>query len=353
VVVRGCNGFQCQFSADGQRLSGYRDPVLGVYEIAYSSVLRRLYVPPGDQGGAWGIDVSPDGKLVAGADTDGLRLLDFVTGREIEFRPFYGCRSVLFTPDGSGLLACGPAGLARWPIERVTATGEVRLGPRDSIQDGIQFSYASLSADGRWVAAANKPAGCVGVYEVNNSTNRFALTNHPFTDHVALSPDGRWAASGTWNGRGVRIWDLPSRRIAKELPVASCTVTFSPDSRLLVTGSQRYQVWEAGTWRELYRPTGKGAVANPSAFSPGGGVLAVVKDLNVVQLLEAATGRVLAELQAPGSTPVFGLRFRPDGTALLALEWSREIQVWDLRRLRAELAALHLDWEAPPYPAEK
>jgi WD40 repeat protein len=53
---------------------------------------------------------------------------------------------------------------------------------------------------------------------------------------------------------------------------------------------------------------------------------------------------VLAELEAPGSTPISSLRFSPDGAALLALEWSRQIQVWDLRRLRTELAALKLDW---------
>jgi hypothetical protein len=30
----------------------------------------------------------------------------------------------------------------------------------------------------------------------------------------------------------------------------------------------------------------------------------------------------------------------------------KQIQVWDLRKLRAELAALNLDWSAPPIPAE-
>ena len=69
-----------------------------------------------------------------------------------------------------------------------------------------------------------------------------------------------------------------------------------------------------------------------------------------MQLLEADTGRVLAELESPGAVPVDGLRFTPDGASLLALEWTRGIQVWDLRKLRAELAALKLDWDAPPYP---
>ena len=34
------------------------------------------------------------------------------------------------------------------------------------------------------------------------------LGQHPGADRIAVSPDGRWAASGVWNrGRGVKLWD--------------------------------------------------------------------------------------------------------------------------------------------------
>jgi hypothetical protein len=38
---------------------------------------------------------------------------------------------------------------------------------------------------------------------------------------------------------------------------------------------------------------------------------------------------------------------------VLALESTRGIQVWDLRRLRAELGALKLDWDTPPSQATR
>src|SRR5262249_41425418 len=191
------------------------------------------------------------------------------------------------------------------------------------------LGYASLTADGRWVAAAEQRHDHLAVYEVNNPTNHFAFPNHPHIAYVAFSPDGHWLASGTWTPSSVRIWDVVSRRLLIELPLERASVTFSPDSRLLVTGSQQYQVWEAGTWRELYRTPDIGAFIGPSAFSPDGRVLAVVKDLHVVQLLAADTGRLLAELDAPGAARINWLRFSPDGAALLALEWTHEIQVWD------------------------
>jgi hypothetical protein len=28
----------------------------------------------------------------------------------------------------------------------------------------------------------------------------------------------------------------------------------------------------------------------------------------------------------------------------------QQVQLWDLRLLRQELAQMHLDWDAPPYP---
>jgi WD40 repeat protein len=259
---------------------------------------------------------------------------------------------VIFTPDGGGLVTSGPSGLARWPIERMAgaASNDIRLGPREAIGEGSGLVYASLSADGRWAATADQRRASVAIYEVNHPANRFEIKSHPVIDSAAISPDGRWVASGTWNGRSVRIWDVSSRQLAKELPMGRAAGIFSPDSRLLVSRSDRFQVWEVGVWREIYATPKTAEFVGPCAFSPDGRLLATSADSRVVQLLEAATGQVFAHLEAPGAVRISGLRFTPDGASLLALEWTRGIQVWDLRRLRAELAARNLDWDTPPLP---
>jgi hypothetical protein len=61
---------------------------------------------------------------------------------------------------------------------------------------------------------------------------------------------------------------------------------------------------------------------------------------------------VLAEFHAPQARLLSGLRFSRDGSQLAALEWDQQIQIWDLRCIRQELAQLDLDWEGPPFPAE-
>ena len=62
-------------------------------------------------------------------------------------------------------------------------------------------------------------------------------------------------------------------------------------------------------------------------------------------------GRELATLDAgPGpSAHFFCLAFSPDGTYLAAGR-DHIIHLWDLRRIRDQLAGLGLDWDAPPYP---
>ena len=351
VVTRGFGLYGPRFSSDARWLAGVMyGPVLGRFELATSGGFRRFPVALGERRGAWSLDVSPDGKLVAAGYAEGVRLFDFATGQELAFQPMNDCRSAIFTLDGNGLVMCGPPGLARWPIERLTSPAGVRFGPRESISEGVALLYASMTGDGRWVAASDYDRSLVAVYEVNNPTNHFELKNHPGIQPVAISPDGRWVASGTWTSSGVRIWDVRSRRRVKELPMGKAAAIFSPDSRLLVTFSDRHQVWEVGTWRELYRTPKTEALEGPSAFSPDGRILAATRDGRAVQLLEARNGRVLADLEAPGAAPISWLRFTPDGASLLALERTRGIQVWDLRRLRAELAALNLDWDAPPLP---
>jgi len=51
-------------------------------------------------------------------------------------------------------------------------------------------------------------------------------------------------------------------------------------------------------------------------------------------------------------TPILAswLAFSPSGTQLAVATEAHVIQLWDLRKLRQQLAELGLDWDQPPYP---
>jgi WD40 repeat protein len=326
----------------------------GVLELESSSIFSLLNCLPSSTRGSWSVDVSPDGRVVAAATETGVRIWDRLQGGKPCLLPG-ACRSVIFTRDGQDLITCGSGMLARWPISRISGPTreEVRIGPRQPIREGLDFGSAALTWDDRWVAAANGPAGAIAIYEVRHPENRFALVSHPRTSFPAISPDGRWVASGTWKGSGVRVWGFESRQVVRDLPSpASVRVAFSPDSRWLVMSGSSYDCWEVGSWKRTYTipRTGQETVLGSMAFSPDNRTLAVTSDHNVIQLVVPETGEFLARLEAPRAANLYSLRFSPDSSQLFALEWDQQVQIWDLRRIRRELQTIKLDWNSPRFP---
>ena len=279
---------------------------------------------------------------------DGVR----IWAGEQSSRPFIlpagPCNSAIFSADGTSLITCGPSGLALWPMHRIpgTTTNELHIGPRQAIRDGIPFNYAALSADGRWAAAANPNSEAVSIYEVGNPSNGFSLVSQPGAQCPAISPDGRWVAVGNWKGSGVKVWDFASQQVVCSLPTpASAWVRFSPDNRWLAVGGASCDLWETGSWKlqhTIRRPRFESPT--PLAFSPDCRTLAIGVEAGTVKLLVVPSGEVVANLEAPGLSVISYLHFSPDGSRLLASEWEQQVQVWDLRRMRAELRKLNLDF---------
>jgi eukaryotic-like serine/threonine-protein kinase len=89
--------------------------------------------------------------------------------------------------------------------------------------------------------------------------------------------------------------------------------------------------------------------AEAFAFSPDSLVMALEGEAGVIRLVESATGREYVRLDAPEQTRLWPCCFTPDGTQLIALGVdSQALHIWDLRRIRRQLAEMNLDWDAPP-----
>jgi WD40 repeat protein len=172
---------------------------------------------------------------------------------------------------------------------------------------------------------------------------------------VALSPDGCWAATGAWKGTAVKVWDTGRGTLAKEWPAVNATVGFSPDGVWFVTcHGDAYRFFHVGSWQAgLVIPHGSATAANPFAFRPDSQVMAIVKAVrhqSVIQLIDPATGRDIASLQAPEVLGITSIRFSPNGNQLAVATVSHRIQVWDLDRVRNQLATLGLDDGFPSGP---
>jgi WD40 repeat protein len=318
------------FSPDGRRLAasggiykGRQKWETGEINI-WDPVTGRVVLSfPGHPTGVNGLDFSPDGKWLASASSDAVRIWDADTGNELfklGMHPGEEPWRVAFDPRGERLATLSEHGMHGHGL----ATMVVRI-------------WRSPRADDR-----DEPAP-VFFYSFEASSSGSGGWRLPT---LTFSPDGMRLACGRDNT--VLIWDLhPDRRGDQTAPALVLTghtravrdLAFSPDSQRLATASddETVRIWGAATGQELlsfesprdgipgYR--GIGCLA----FSPDGKRLAGGKAQNLA-IWDAATGRQLHYLRWH-SNVIESVAFSPDGKWLASGERDREIKLWDLAAL--------------------
>ncbi len=345
-------GSYSQFSRDGQRLAIRRGSKLGIWEVTpgreYRTLPKRRAADNQTQLQIGYGDVSPDGRWLAAAVSDGVRLWDLALNEE-HVLPL-GVAGVTFHPSGQELFTSG-GGLYRWPLQ--AESGVLRLGPPCKLPIAGGTGRAALDREGAILAAVSA-AGASRI-DLEKSPPVAVHLNHRNANDVTTSPDGRWVATGVHHGSGVKVWEAHSGKLVRHLlPTEEITkVAFSPDGRWLVTGTAaEFSFWEVGSWELSRTIPAEGGVDVPSSivFARRGKLLAIALSHTVVQLLEAETGRRLARLQAADDDLVQLIGFSPDGSQLFVSSQSKFVHVWDLRLIRERLSELGLDWDLPPYP---
>jgi len=228
------------------------------------------------------------------------------------------------------------------------------LGNPRWLYDAPGLREAALSMDGRHLAATHERGAESFIFDLQGlPAKTMVLKPHQMVDRIAISPDGHWAATASFYNSLVKIWDARSGDLLRTLNLpAPSRVVFSPDGHWLATSTTEYQLWAVGSWQPKSPPSPGNEIPewNFTAFSPDGRVMARETESNKIQLLEASTEKPLATLEAPGSIAVGKIEFSPDGSQLAAVQYDQQVQLWDLRLIRRELAQMHLDWDMPPYP---
>jgi serine/threonine protein kinase/WD40 repeat protein/Flp pilus assembly protein TadD len=355
-VLLWVNGFHVRFSQDGTRLGYTRDgSKVQLVEVAapqeYRTLVSRLGAGQGEyRDGA----ISPDGRLLAVAMDDGVRLWNPAGGGELDFLPLGRTWSVCFQADGRELLTVSESGIRRWPLRNEGGTpGVVRIGPPQTVPLSVVPARAVRSPDGRTIVVASAASGAAVVVDLPGGAVRFSLAHPNFSD-VALSPDGHWVATSGWHASSVRIWNAQTGAMVKELQLGpQSKVFFTSDSQSLVTcRSEGYCFWEVGTWQPGRRLHRKNApYPGHLAFSHDRKVLALELSSGIIDLVNAQSGKTLTRLEDPNRDRPTWMGFTPDGTRLVTIAaYSKAIHIWDLRRIRERLVEMDLDIEREPYP---
>lgn len=216
-----------------------------------------------------GLSISPDGKLLLAACTDGTLKVLAISGKTVSVAQSIKVDAgklsgVTFTHDGRAALVArrDTGGLAVLDV----ADGKVSLSP-ERVSTGISPYSVDVSSDGKWAVASNvglaglagqtSPGDADTVTLIDVGKRPFRAVQHltvpAAPEGVALSPDGKWIVAQSLGGSNLKPTDpgpgrQPRGRLTlfavgatgatrvNELPAgeASQGVVFSKDSKTVL-----------------------------------------------------------------------------------------------------------------------
>ena len=307
-------------------------------ELAFSPDGQTLYCVPVEDPRIWCWHLNSEGRLKSNDDLS-IEIVDKlppVSEGQDEFELY----SVSFSPDSQTLALGGENGVL-W------------VGPRSGVREkGTWFQYGdsgitalSYLEEGRLLALGTwDQSGNILIVDPANRRIERTLRGHKdLIRSLAVSPDGRWLASGSRDGTA-RLWDLkqtdknqPGRVIkvskheGSKAPEDIRCLAFSPDSRLLAIGDNAFElcVYEITSDRMVYSDKGSRSI-HAVTFSPRGDMIASGDGLGTVTLL-TWPGRQKRILKAhSGQGGVMSLAFHPDGKELASGGVDGSVAIWDI-----------------------
>ena len=153
---------------------------------------------------------------------------------------------------------------------------------------------------------------------------------------VDFSPDGKILVSGSYDGT-VRLWDVASHHqigrplIGHDREIYS--VAFSSDDKTLASAGDdgTVRLWDVATHRQIGSPlNGHHGEVNSVAFSPDGNTLASAGDDGTVQLWDVATHRPIGSPLTGHVGTVYSVAFSPDGRTLASGGDDGTVRLWDV-----------------------
>jgi WD40 repeat protein len=354
---------------------------------------KRRWLVGRDDGGAYSIRFSPDGKTLVTGDGDGSVKVWDVKSRQLR-ETFHGHEArvlgLQFSPDGQTLYSSGSKSVITWdlvgasrlgrpyrlfagpvpysPEQRppqalaVSPDGALLAAPVASAPDHLglldlhspnkqrpplapgigRISAVAFSRDGKRLAIGSEDAPAPILLDTSGRVLRRLTGGHRGGVHsIGFDPTGRWLATGGVHDLHAIIWDTTSGQPARRLahPTANeqqpVSVSWSPDGSMVATGGGQGKVilWRAADAKQLATLPVDTSWVLAMAFSPDSSLLAAsgIGDRQVT-VWDVATRRLLGRLPQP--TFVGAIAFGTDDKLLATDGADGKVRLWDLASQR-------------------
>lgn len=379
--------FSVTFSQDGKVLLGIRYDGAVLWDAQTGKELRRF---GRDEMESYDAGVlSPDGKTLALCDVRAVRLFDVATGKELLGPPAHGNEvvAVAFSPDGKTALTAGDR-LFLWdaksgkqlaapgPVATVRAAAftpdgrsvvagyfnesrisdevirvfEVSTGKELHCfydeRDAVQF--AGFLADGKSLISIGRSCRRLCVWDMATGEQVRQIGDEIMMNRVAVSADRRLVATGMDH---IQLWDAASGRERAKLDRLRgglFALALTPDARRLLYSSYEAEndtpihVWDVASGKEMGRLAARDHIALCLAVSPDGRIVASGGSDNTVRLWDLATGKELRKLTGHQG-PVLCLAFSPDGRRLISGSRDTTALIWDVADVLPAEPTVHLE----------
>jgi WD40 repeat protein len=316
------------FSPDGKLLAtGDSDGMVRLWE---ASSCREILTCEGHTNVVESVAFSPDGKILAsGSYENTIKLWDVKTGECLKVLQGHteSVMSVTFNPDGN-ILASGS-------FDRTIRLWDIQTCECLKILHGhtkVVFSVAFHPA-GEMLASGSGDT-TLRLWNINSGECLKILEGHTKSVFsVAFSSAGEILASGSAD-KTVKLWNIVTGKCLKTLEGhfdQIRSIACSPNGEILASGShdRTAKLWDINSGECLNTLQGHNDRVGSVAFDPGGEILVSGSYDKTLMLWDINSGECLNTLQGH-SNQVRSIAFSPNGEMLASADDAQTVKLWDV-----------------------
>lgn len=227
------------------------------------------------------------------------------------------------------LVACDSTGANNGP--RATPTPYFSIQPYTLTGHAEVITAQAWSPNERFIASSSEDGTVVVWNAVSGQTVYTYHSPSSVVTSLAWSPDSKRIVSGGSDGVA-QVWDATSGSNVVNHRMtfgAVYAVGWSPDGKYIASGATVVEIWDAATGR-LVRSLSKTSVFGPTdlQWSPDGKRLAVGLDNNLgAQIWSMTSGKMLLSYHPP--TQLRTLAWSPNGQFIASGDVNGTVQVWN------------------------